>query len=119
MRVSAGPAICTGAVALMLQFSASDVRAQAWVPKKGEGNVSFLVTNILVRDHLIPVERFDRGHIDSTTFLFDVTYGVTDRLTVNASLPVITSRYRGSFPHSPVTIDDGAWHTTAQDFGSA
>jgi len=28
----------------------------------------------------------------------------------------VASRYRGIFPHRPITLDDGEWHTTAQDF---
>ncbi len=116
MRVAAGLALRASAIALVLHSSSAGAEAQAWVPPKGEGSVSFLVTNVLVRDHLLPTERYDRGHIDSTSFLFDVTYGVSDRLAVTASLPVIMTRYRGAFPHQPITIDDGSWHTTAQDF---
>jgi hypothetical protein len=45
-----------------------------------------------------------------------VTYGVTDQMAVTVGLPLVTSRYRGNFPHRPITLDDGNWHTTAQDF---
>ena len=90
--------------------------AQAWLPAQGEGTVSVLFTNVLSKEHFLPDERFDRGHIDSNTVLFDVAYGITDRIAVNVGLPMVVSRYRGSFPHRPITLDDGLWHTTAQDF---
>ena len=101
---------------ILVSGTAATARAQAWLPAKGEGTVSVLFTNVLSKDHYLPDERFDFGHIDSNTMLFDVTYGVSDRLAVTAGLPVVMSRYRGSAPHRPITLDDGAWHTTAQDF---
>jgi hypothetical protein len=48
--------------------------------------------------------------------LFDVTYGLTDRMSVTVGLPIVMSRYRGAFPHRPITLDNGNWHTTSQDF---
>jgi hypothetical protein len=90
--------------------------AQAWLPAKGEGTVSVLFSNTLSTKHYLPDVAYDRGHIDANTMLFDVTYGLSDRLAVSVGLPVVTSRYRGSFPHRPITLDDGNWHTSAQDF---
>ena len=110
--------VAVRAVASLLLVSGTAVtaRAQAWVPAKGEGTVSVLFTNVLSKDHYLPDEPVDFGHIDSNTVLFDVTYGVSDRLAVTAGLPVVMSRYRGNAPHRPITLDDGAWHTTSQDF---
>jgi hypothetical protein len=102
--------------ALTLLAAGVPAYAQAWLPSKGEGTVSVLVTNVLSKDHFLPDKRYDRGHIDSNTVLFDVTYGLTDRIAITAGLPVVMSRYRGNFPHRPVTLDDGAWHTGTQDF---
>lgn len=104
------------AVWLAMLGAAAPAQAQAWLPNKGEGAVSVLFTNALSREHLLPDKRYDLGHIDSNTMLFDVTYGMSDRVAVSVGLPVVVSRYRGSFPHRPITLDDGAWHTTAQDF---
>jgi len=101
---------------LLVSGTAATARAQAWVPAKGEGTVSVLFTNVLSKDHYLPDKRYDFGHIQSNTMLFDVTYGITDRLAVTAGLPVVVSRYRGDFPHRPITLDDGNWHTSAQDF---
>jgi hypothetical protein len=97
-------------------FTTSTAFAQAWLPAKGEGNVSVLFSNTLSTRHYLPDVAYDRGHIDANTMLFDVTYGVSDRMAVTVGLPVVTSRYRGSFPHRPITLDDGNWHTSAQDF---
>jgi hypothetical protein len=63
----------------------------------------------------------DLGRMESNAVLFDLTYGVSDRVAVGVSLPLIMSRYTGNFPHlgrfgEPSPIDDGAWHTTGQDF---
>jgi hypothetical protein len=90
--------------------------AQAWLPAKGEGTVSILFTNVSSSDHYLPDRRYDFGHIDANTLLADVTYGVTDRLAVTFGVPLVVSRYRGNAPHRPITIDDGAWHSTMQDF---
>lgn len=104
------------AIAGLLLVTASSAYAQAWLPAKGEGTVSVLVSNTLSKDHFLPDERYDFGHIDANTVLFDVTYGLTDRVSVTVGVPIVTSRYRGTFPHRPITLDDGNWHTTSQDF---
>ena len=96
--------------------AASSAYAQAWLPAKGEGTVSVLFSNTLSTKHYLPDVAYDRGHIDANSLLFDVTYGVSDRMAVTVGLPIVTTRYRGSFPHRPITLDDGSWHTSAQDF---
>jgi hypothetical protein len=96
--------------------ASSTAYAQAWLPAKGEGTVSVLFSNTLSTKHYLPDIAYDRGHIDANTMLFDVTYGLSDRMAVTVGLPMVTSRYRGSFPHRPITLDDGNWHTSAQDF---
>jgi len=44
-----------------------------------------------------------------------VTYGITDRVAITFGVPVVVSRYRGTAPHRPITLDDGRWHATSQD----
>ena len=104
------------AIALFTLSLATTAHGQAWLPAKGEGTVSVLFANTLSTKHYLPDVAYDRGHIDANTTLFDVTYGLTDRLAVTVGLPMVTSRYRGAFPHRPITLDDGNWHTSAQDF---
>ena len=104
----------------LLALAPSTALAQAWLPAKGEGTVSVLFTNTLSTKHYLPDIAYDRGHIDANTTLFDVTYGLSDRLAVTVGLPAVSSRYRGAFPHRLsgviVPLDDGNWHTSAQDF---
>ncbi|HKE85280.1 MAG TPA: hypothetical protein VKB50_16070 [Vicinamibacterales bacterium] len=101
---------------LVLAMTSTAAHAQAWLPAKGEGTVSMVFTNSLSTRHYLPDVAYDRGHIDANTTLLDVTYGLTDRIAVTVGLPMVTSRYRGSFPHQPITLDDGNWHTSAQDW---
>jgi hypothetical protein len=115
-RIVSGLAVrIVGALLFTLTTVASS-HAQAWVPAKGEGTVSVLFSNVLSKDHFLPDERYDLGHIDANTFLFDVTYGISDRVSVSVGLPLVMSRYRGDFPHRPITLDDGRWHMNTQDF---
>ena len=114
----------TAVVALGAQLSAAPVQAQAWLPAKGEGSVSVLFSSMLMDEHMWPAGTGGNpnlGRMESNALLFDLTYGVSDRVAVSVSLPVVTSRYTGSNPHTgrllePSPIDDGAWHTTGQDF---
>ena len=103
-------------VLMIASGAAARARAQAWLPAKGEGTASILFTNVVSTDHYLPDQRFDFGRIDSNTMLLDVTYGLSDRVAVNVALPVVSARYTGDFPHRPITLDDGNWHTTSQDF---
>src|SRR5262249_32311059 len=90
-------------------------RAQAWVPAAGEGSVAVQWQNGFSRYHYLPIVPVDIGHIDTNALVFDVTYGLTDKIAVDASLPYIASRYTGPQPH-PTPLDDGTYHGTAQDF---
>jgi len=107
--------LCAAAT-LVVAALARPASAQAWLPGQGEGTVSVLFTNISSRHHFLPDRRYDLGRIDANTLLADVTYGISDRVAVTFGVPVVVSRYRGNFPHRPITLDDGAWHTTTQDF---
>jgi hypothetical protein len=117
-------------VPLIVAAFASPVWAQAWLPGKGEGTVSFLYQDMFVRYHEFPgIGRVDNGQITSQSLLIDVTYGVTDRLAVTFGIPWIASRYSGTNGHPLVDLsgpiakysgvnplDDGNWHGTFQDF---
>ena len=48
------------------------------------------------------------------SLMFDVTYGLTDRLAVTFAVPFIRARYTGAAPH-PNAQDDGARTTGFQD----
>jgi hypothetical protein len=96
-------------------IGARTASAQAWVPPKGEGSVSILFQDLVVKDHFLAGGgKVDRGRIDSNNLLFDVTYALTDRIAVNLTAPFIRTRYSGKAPH-PTTQDDGQAHSAFQD----
>jgi hypothetical protein len=99
---------------------ASPGSAQAWLPPKGEAWFSLSYSNTYVRDHYWSdgngrghIE--DNGHIRSNIVLADLGYSVTDRLAVKVNLPYVSSKYNGENAHL-LSIDDGSYHGTFQDF---
>lgn len=95
--------------------------AQAWVPPRGEASFSFGVLHDRARDHLdFQGARLDRGRMYWASAANSLGYGVTDRLALRVSLPVVFSRYSGEFPHRTPPgrelYDDGQWHRAVQDF---
>jgi hypothetical protein len=56
----------------------------------------------------------DFGRVLSHALLVAGDVGLTDPLSVSASLALISPRYRGAFPH-PGPADDGDFHSTLQD----
>lgn len=95
------------------------LHAQLWVLPRSEGSVSAIYQHIAVRDHLFSGGlRRDVGHIRTHNLSIEVDYGVTDRVSLSASLPFIQARYRGSSPHTHAdgrTVDDGSYHGGFQD----
>ena len=113
---------------LIVAACASPAIAQAYVPAKGEGAVSFLYQGTFVKDHYFGTTPVDSGQITSKTLLLDVAYGVTDKLAISFGIPWVTSVYHGTSPHplvdnsGPTTVyfgvnplDDGNYHGTFQD----
>jgi len=94
---------------------------RAQTPVRGEGN--FAIT--YERLHTLGQLNTDGEFIapDSTaahSLVADVEFGVTDRLTVHASLPYMAVRFVGGpHPHrigidgQPSNLDDGNYHATA------
>jgi len=98
--------------------------AQAWVQPKGEGYVSFSYQNWYARNHLLGTgAKVDLGHMFTQVASLGMAYGVTERFTVTADLPLVLTRYapipgdlgEGAHGHRPHTIDDGAWHAAVTD----
>jgi hypothetical protein len=106
--------------ALRLAFSAGLVwtgtaHAQAWLPAGGSGDVSASYTDTFDTKHyLFDGSQVDAGHIRYYTYNLAGEYSPTDRLMLNASVPVVRSIYMGAFPH-PTSVDDGTYHTTYTD----
>jgi hypothetical protein len=101
--------------AALLMAAARDADAQAWLPASGEGTVSIQWQNVFSKDHFVPTTPVDIGHIESDALVFDVTYGLTDKVAVDLALPFIAAKYDGPQPH-PTALDDGAYHGAFQDF---
>jgi len=109
----------------LLGGSSRAARAQAFVPPQGEGTVSVLYQDQFFKYHYAPTVAVDAGHIYSRSALVDVSYGLTDKVALSVSLPWVGTRYDGTKPHplDPTNpslginpLDDGTWHSTAQDF---
>lgn len=88
--------------------------AQAWLPAQGEGSVGIQWQNTFSRDHFFPLVKVDIGHIQTNALIVDLTYGVTDKVAVDVSVPYLASKYNGPQPH-PTKLDDGSYHGTMQD----
>ena len=121
-------ALATLTVAVALAFSVTPAHAQAWLPPQGEGSVSFLFSDVLVNNHFFGTQPVDAGRIRSETIVGDVTYGVTDRIAINLSIPVVSSKFTGdslspfAAPHpQPLypgvnPLDDGRYHGEVDHF---
>jgi hypothetical protein len=103
-------------------FTAS-VQAQAWLPAEHAAGIQLTTSSNLSTKHYDKdgVEA-DVGHTQVYALTMGGFYSFTDRLMLDASLPIISSRYDGDFPHRMdgqiVGVDDGDYHTTATDLGA-
>ena len=113
-----------GGVALLgLALAPCAARAQAWLPQKGSFSYTIDYTGVLNKKHYTndvcrPVcpDEVDVGHTDNQVLSLSASYSPTDRISVNASLPVVRTRYRGpGLGGHDHEIDDGSWHSTITD----
>ncbi len=92
-------------------------RAQAWVPVKGEGQITWTYQNIYVRDHVdYTGKKFDAGAIQTHSQVISLEYGLTEKIALDADIIHVTSRYLGPItqpPHGPP--DTGFYYPTFQD----
>lgn len=116
----------TAAAALIIAAIVASARpsaAQAWAPRAGEGDVTFVVQTI---DHLGRVFEDVRIPCCGTTNVAVVAaadYGLTDRWSISAALPYIFAKYRGGPPEGPASflpypaVDEcHCVHSSLQDF---
>jgi len=89
--------------------------AQAWVPPKGEGAVSFTLQDLYVKDHIATTTHVDAGHVNTIVALADVSYGLTEKVAVDLAVPFVAARYHGNFAHPGTDIDDGTYHHSFTD----
>ena len=116
---------CAGVLAAVIAH-ATQASAQAFVPPKGEGAVSFVFQDAFVKYHLLPTVRVDRGQIRTNTMLIDASIGLGHNLAVSFAVPFVRARYTGSSPHRLLAgetaihpdfafLDDGGYHGAVQD----
>jgi hypothetical protein len=124
-------------LALMLVSTTTIARGQAWVPERREGTFTTSFSYLSSEGHLGNVgQKEPEAAALSQSALFEVEYGLTDKLAISASLPVISIRYNsnnpppaflkglfdqakqsipaGSYNHG--FLDDGSYHSSLQDF---
>ena len=103
-------------------LGASPASGQAFLPAKGTTQVSMIFQSITMRDHMLTDGgRTHPGPIDARSVLFDFTYSFTDRMALAVSVPYVGSRFDPTNAppaalHPGSLVDDGAWHSTMQDF---
>jgi hypothetical protein len=107
--------VLPAAVLSCLLIAPIDVSGQAWTAPKGEGAVTVAYQNTQVENHLSATTPVAVGTIDSHVMLVDVTYGLTDRIGVDFSVPFVSSRYRGPVPHPGSAYDNGSFHGALSD----
>ncbi len=95
--------------------------AQAWIPPKGMGAIAINYQFFQIDDHFTGFgERTDVGHTQANNVIADFSYSLTDKLAVTVGLPFVSTKYEGPSPHiltdGTIPLDDGRWHSTAQDF---
>jgi hypothetical protein len=124
--------------ALLATFALT-ASGQAWVPEKGEGTFSTSFNYIAFGGHFrSDGSRTPEAASRSRSYLFDVEYGITDKLAVTVTVPIVSARYADTNPSSDDLrilfgqavqavdsgfynhqfLDDGQYHTTVQDFRS-
>ena len=114
-RIALTIIVCLAVMALQLAVFTA-VFAQAWVPPKGEGSLSFTYQKVDVRDHFdADGDTEDRGRIHTHNLVMALEYGLTDKLALDFDVPYVASRFDGPGlrPHGPV--DDGFYHPTFSD----
>jgi hypothetical protein len=97
--------------------------AQAWVPTKGEGSLSFTYQSYDVVGHFDAFgNKNNNGGTYSQSLITELDYGLTDALGLTLSLPCIASKYTGPPEYSvggiPVKLgplDNGNYHAAVQD----
>lgn len=118
---------------VIVALAAAPIRAQAWLPPKGEATFSLGYGSVFVNKHYLgsldnpgdSVES-DYGHIRSQSVGLGFSYGVADSLAVAVGLPFVDSKFYGggNLPahclplgsNCKNPVDDGHYHGTVQDY---
>ena len=106
---------------ILAVFLSASAYGQAIVLDKGQTTAGLSYQHTFVRWHVQPDgKKLDLGHIMAYTIRPDVSYGLTDRITLDGDAAFIAAKYvtsGGTFPGGPHgPSDDGTFHATLQDF---
>lgn len=109
--------------AVIESANSSTLKAQAWIPTKGEGTVSLTYQNYDVAGHYDPQgHKNNNGGTQSHVAVAELDYGITDTLGLTLSVPFVASKYTGppvyvvaGIPTYPGPLDDGTYHGAFQD----
>jgi hypothetical protein len=113
--------LATAGIAV-LSFAPSRLSAQAFTLPHGVGAVTLSWQYVDNLGHLLSDGYFvERGQSATMSVLFEVDYGVTDRLAATIAIPYVWARYTGSLPPmSNLPLDScRCWHSSFQDFSLA
>ena len=100
--------------ALLSLLAYLPAQAQAIVLDHGQTTLGLSYQHTFVRDHVgFDGTRVDLGHIMAYAIRPEISYGLTDRVTVDADAPFSAGKYIGSNPHG--RLDDSTFHSTFQD----
>src|SRR5262249_32595629 len=104
-------------VVICLLCAPAALVAQAWLPSKGDGSVSFGVQTTSVQGHFAPDgTKLPVAKSRATNLLFGLSYSFTDRFTADVSVPLVITKFTGEPFVVPAHLDDGSSHSTFQDF---
>src|SRR6266478_4808035 len=125
VRVSRPCAFFSAILATSLLSAPAPLVAQAWLPPKGDGSVSFGIQTISFDGHFdTNGNKLPLGKSRATNLLLSLSYSFTDRFTAEVSIPYVITKFTGNqadltfgLPSVvPAAIDDGSAHSTFQDF---
>jgi hypothetical protein len=121
---------------LLLIALSCGAAGQAWVPEKGEGAFTTSYNYIAFNGHFSDKgTREPEASSRAQSVIFNVEYGITDKLALTFAVPIVSDRYASTNPPSDVLrglfnqavqtigpgvykhdfVDDGSYHPTIQD----
>lgn len=112
--------ILIGAWLALALAGAGQASAQAWLPPKGEASLTLGFSRNSADHHIDYLgQAVGPGLMEWNQGIWDLGYGITDRLAVRVGVPFVASRYSGANPHPALPgkprYDDGTWHSAFQD----
>jgi hypothetical protein len=101
--------------AILFAIAAPRSFCQAIVLDQGQWTFGADYQHTFVRYHVgFDGVKADLGHIMGNTIRPSASYGLTDRVTLDGDIPLVSAKYIGTQPHG--RLDDGTFHSTLQDF---